>query len=123
MSTLYIKNMVCKRCIMVVQNEVNSLGLEISNLKLGEVTLRKDLTCSEKIALQGALEPLGFKVIDDKKSRIIEQIKSIIITLVHYEDNDAKTKLSAILSKKLNLDYNYLSNLFSEVGGTTIEKY
>ena len=115
--------MVCNRCLMVVQEEMNKLGLEIENMKLGEVTLQKELNRTERDALQGALVLLGFQVIDDKKSRIIEQIKNVIINLVHYEDNETKTNLSDILSKKLHHDYNYLSNLFSEVESTTIEKY
>ena len=123
MSILFIKNMVCNRCIMVVQDEMKKLGLEIIKMKLGEVTLEKELTSHERDALQGALVPLGFQLIDDKKSRIIEQIKNVIINLVPYEDNDAKTNLSDILSGKLNHDYNYLSNLFSEVESTTIEKF
>ncbi len=123
MTTLFIKNMVCNRCIMVVQNEVDKLGLDAKNVKLGEVTFEKELTGKEKNKLSEALVPLGFEVIDDKKSRMIEQIKNIIIDLVHHQDNDIKTNLSNVLSNKLNHDYNYLSNLFSEVVGTTIEKY
>ena len=123
MNLLFIKNMVCNRCIMVVQNEMNKLGLEVESTKLGEVNLKKELTSGERDALVSSLKPLGFQVIDDKKSRMIEQIKNVIINLVHYEDNDAKTNLSDILSKKLNHDYNYLSSLFSEVESTTIEKY
>lgn len=123
MSTLFVKNMVCNRCIMVVQNELEKLGLEFSNIKLGEVTLAKELTVTERTLLEQELVALGFEVIDDKKSRIIEKIKNIIIDLVHHQDNDTKNNLSDILSEKINHDYNYLSNLFSEVEGTTIEKY
>ena len=123
MSKVFIKNMVCNRCIVVVQDEMKKLGLEIENIKLGEVTLEKDLTSGQRVALQEILVPLGFEVIDDKKSRIIEQIKNVIINLVHYEDNNLKSNLSDVLSKKLNHDYNYLSSLFSEVESTTIEKY
>ena len=123
MSTVFVKNMVCNRCIVVVQDEMKKLGLEIENIKLGEVTLEKDLTSGERVALRKILVPLGFEVIDDKKSRIIEQIKNVIINLVHYEDNNLKSNLSDVLSKKLNHDYNYLSSLFSEVESTTIEKY
>ena len=115
--------MVCNRCIMVVQNEMDKLELAVENIKLGEVTLKKEPTAGERNALKGALVSLGFQVIDDKKSRMIEQIKNVIIELVHHQDNDAKTNLSDILSYKLNHDYNYLSNLFSEVENTTIEKY
>ena len=73
--------------------------------------------------LSEALVRLGFQIIDDKKSRIIEKIKNIIIELVHHQDNDTKTNLSEVLSNKLHHDYNHLSNLFSEIEGTTIEKY
>lgn len=123
MRVLFIKNMVCNRCIMVVQNEMDKIGLKVENIQLGEVTLEKEPTSVERAALEGALVSLGFQVIDDKKSRMIEQIKNVIIDLVHHQNNDAKTNLSDILSEKLNHDYNYLSNLFSEVESTTIEKY
>lgn len=123
MTTLFIKNMVCSRCITVVQSELDKLGIISKNVKLGEVTLEKELSEAQKKVLDETLVPLGFELIDDKKSRIIEGIKNVIIDLVHYRDNDAKANLSDILGKKLNHDYNYLSNLFSEVEGTTIEKY
>lgn len=123
MSSLFIKNMVCNRCIMVVRQELEKLGLEIKNIKLGEVTLGREATYKEREQIESVLVPLGFELIDDKKSRIIEKIKTIIIDLVHHQDNDSKTNLSELLSSKLHHDYNYLSNLFSEVEGTTIEKY
>lgn len=123
MSTLFIKNMVCNRCIMVVQHELHKLGLAINNIKLGEVTLADELTPEEKNKLEKALVPLGFQIIDDKKSRVIERIKNVIIDLVHHQDSDTKMNLSDVLSSKLHHDYNYLSSLFSEVEGTTIEKY
>jgi AraC-like DNA-binding protein len=123
MDKLFIKNMVCNRCIMVVQNELDKLGMDVKNIKLGEVTLAKQPTSKERTTLEKALIPLGFEFIDDKKSRIIEQIKNTIIDLVHHHNNDIKTNLSDLLSDKLHHDYNYLSNLFSEVEGITIEKY
>ena len=119
MTTLFIKNMVCDRCIMVVQAELDKLSLNAKNIKLGEVILDKEITPAEKDTLVKILAPLGFEVIDDKKSRMIEKIKSIIIDLVHHQDNEIKTNLSNILSNALHNDYNY----FSEVEGTTIEKY
>jgi len=115
--------MVCNRCIMVVQNELSKLGLEAKHIKLGEVTLENEPTGEVKKKLENALTQVGFELIDDKKSRIIEQIKNIIIDIVHYQDNSTRTNLSDVLSSQLHHDYNYLSNLFSEVEGTTIEKY
>ena len=115
--------MVCNRCILVVQNELDKLGIEATNIKLGEITLKNDLTTKEREELENVLDPLGFQVIDDKKSRMIEKIKNVIIDLVHHQDNDAKTNLSDVLSDALHHDYNYLSNLFSDIEGTTIEKY
>lgn len=122
-SPLFIKNMVCKRCIIVVQNELDKLGLKTKSVKLGEVILKDKPTSDEKRGLEEALGSMGFEVIDDKKSRVIEKIKNIIIDLVHHQQADIKTNLSDILADQLHHDYNYLSNLFSEIEGTTIEKY
>lgn len=115
--------MVCNRCIIVVKNELDKLGIEPIDVQLGEVIFEKELTTQEKNNLDKVLISLGFELIDDKKSRLIEKIKSIIIDLVHHQENESKTNISDVLSSKLFHDYNYLSNLFSEVEGTTIEKY
>ncbi len=123
MTPLFIKNMVCNRCIMAVKSELDKLEIDPTDVQLGEVTLEKELTTQEKEKLSKALVSLGFEMIDDKKSRLIEKIKNTIIDLVHHQGNETKTNLSDVLSSKLFHDYNYLSNLFSEVEGTTIEKY
>ena len=123
MTTLFIKNMVCNRCIMAVQNELDKLGIHPNTIKLGEVILGKELKTDEIENINKAILPLGFELIDDKKSRIIGRIKNIIIDLVHHQNNETKTNLSDVLSSELHHDYNYLSNLFSEIEGTTIEKY
>ena len=115
--------MVCNRCIMVVQNEIEKLGVPVNHIRLGEVTLDRELSASERTTLDSTLTDLGFELIDDRKSRIIEQVKTAIINLVHHQEGDRKHNLSEVLSKTLNHDYSYLSNLFSEVEGTTIEKY
>ena len=120
---VYIKNMVCNRCIMVVKTELEKLGFQTVNLTLGEVELEKDIDDNEKSIINRHLQSFGFELIDHKKSRIIEKIKTIIINLVHYQENEIKTNLSEMLSSQLHHDYNYLSNLFSEVEGTSIEKY
>ena len=123
MAKLFIKNMVCNRCIMAVENELKKLEVHASNIQLGEAELERNLTPEEKVQLNTALTDLGFELIDDKKSRIIEKIKNVIIDMVHHKDYDGKTNLSDVLRGELHHDYNYLSNLFSEVEGTTIEKY
>lgn len=123
MEKLFIKNMVCNRCILVVKNELEGLGLHPTEVKLGEVRLPEAVPASTKSAISAALEPLGFQLIDDRRSQLIESIKSAIIALVHQEDQTLKTNLSDYLSEKLNQEYSYLSSLYSEVEGATIEKY
>lgn len=123
MTKLFIKNMVCNRCVMAVQQEADKLGLQVKSIKLGELILENEIKTEQKKTLEINLTALGFEVIDDKKSRIIEKIKNVIVKLVHHQDNELKNNLSNVLSDELQHDYNYLSNLFSEVEGTTIEKY
>jgi YesN/AraC family two-component response regulator len=123
MAIIYIKNMVCSRCIMVVRSVTQELHLPAQDIELGEVNFNRTLTKDEKDSLSKALSPLGFEIIDSKKSRTIEQIKNSIIQIVHHHTERMNTNLSEYLSQKLHHDYNYLSNLFSEVEGITIEKY
>lgn len=120
---LYIKNMVCNRCKMVVKSEFDKLGYHTTAVELGEVEIKNELTEIEKQNLNIALQKFGFNLIDDKKSRLIERVKTLVVELVHYNNNDLKTNLSDYISSRLNHDYNYISNLFSDVEGTTIEKY
>jgi AraC-like DNA-binding protein len=120
---LYIRNMVCNRCIMVVQAELEKMGHQPSHVSLGEVTLEQDITDQEKKQLDERLQSLGFAIIDDKKSQLIEKIKTLIIELVHQQNSHLKTNLSDWLISHLHHDYTYMTNLFSEVEGTTIEKY
>ncbi|WP_442794645.1 AraC family transcriptional regulator [Pelobium manganitolerans] len=123
MPKLFIKNMVCKRCIIAVENELQKLDLKASLIELGEVTLQENPNLLQKANLEKALSKIGFELIDDRKSRIIEKIKNTIIVLVHQQNNHAKLNLSDLLSEELHQDYSYLSNLFSEIEGITIEKY
>lgn len=123
MKRLYIRNMVCGRCKMVVKSEFEQLGLPVVSVALGEVELEEEINEDQKQALLQRLHLLGFDLIDDKKSKTIEKIKTLIIDLVHHQNNELKTNLSDYLSKNLLQDYNSLSNLFSEVENTTIEKY
>ena len=120
---LHIKNMVCNRCIMVVEDQLKRLGLQPLSVELGVAILQTRVTDEVYHSVKEALEPFGFELMDDKKSQVIEQIKDAIIELVHYKDSDLKVNLSDHLASKLNRDYSSLSKLFSEVTNTTIEKY
>ena len=120
---LYIKNMVCIRCKMSVESELKKLGLHYSYIELGETEIMEDLTAEQLKQLGNALEKSGLQLMDDKKSILVERIKTTIIDLVHFRDDQIRVNLSDYLSEKLNHNYTYLSNLFTEVRGTTIEKF
>ncbi len=120
---LHIRNMVCTRCKIMVKSVMENIGLKVITVELGEVFLDRELTEKERIEAERLLQELGFSIIEDKKSQMIEKIKTLIIELVHRQDNQLKTNLSEYLSGYFSHDYNYLSNLFSVVEGTTIERY
>lgn len=120
---LYVKNMVCNRCIMVMKNELETAGIRFSAVELGEITLVEKPSEKQLQQWKERIQQLGFESIDDKKSRIAEKIKNHIVSLVHHSTESIKVNLSVYLSEKLQYDYSYLSNLFSEVTGKTIEKY
>lgn len=120
---LYIKNMVCSRCKMVVKSVFESLGINPISIELGEVELKNDIPENQKQALLKKLRAIGFDLIDDKKSKTIDKIKTLIIDLVQNKNNDLKGNLSDYISQELHQDYTTMSNLFSEVENSTIEKY
>ena len=115
--------MVCNRCKMVLQAQLESTGLHLLTINLGEVDIEENLSKEQLIMLGNTLKSVGFELIDNKKKQTIEKIKNIIITLVHHSEHDIKTNLSVFITSQIHQDYNYLSNLFSEVEGMTIEKY
>ena len=115
--------MVCSRCLMAVNSELEKASIPAVSVELGEIELKNEPSRRQLEQLSAGLKHLGFELIDDKKSRLIEKIKNEIIKLVHHSDAPIKSNLSDHLSHKLNYEYTYLSNLFSEVEGTTIEKY
>ena len=122
--TLYIKNMVCDRCKMVVKAELNKIGLHTDKVDLGEVELaEKEISVSQLNEARKMLEQLGFELIDDRRTWIVEQIKIAIIELVRYQSDENKIKHSEYLSNQLNLDYPFLSKVFSEEEDITIEQY
>lgn len=122
--TLHIKNMVCLRCKMTVESELKRLGFNPLSIELGEVKFEQNLS-SEKIeTIENALNKYGFEVITDKRSQIVEQIKTAAIEYIYQNDADERRiNFSDYLEKKLLKDYTYLSNLFTEMVGSTIEKY
>ena len=120
---LYIRNMVCDRCLMAVRQVLIDEGIEYRHLQLGEVELSAEPSAEQLERLSARLKFLGFELLDDKKSRIVEKIKLTIISIIHQSDDELNLKLSAMLTDKLGMDYHYLSTLFSSVEGITIEKY
>ena len=120
---LYIKYMVSLRCKMVVKDELRKLGINYSNISLGQVELADDITRSQLENIRTALKQSGLELMDDKKSVLIEKIKDVVIEMVHYEDELPKVNFSDYLTEKLGYNYTYLANLFSETEGTTIEHF
>lgn len=120
---LYIKYMVSLRCKMLVKEELNKLGIQYTTVSLGEVEVNDDLTQVQHDQIKSALSKAGLELMDDKKSMLIERIKNVIIEMIHYSDEVPKINFSVYLSEKLNYDYTYLSNLFSETEGTTVEHF
>lgn len=119
---LYIKYMVSNRCKMLVREELKKLGLHFI-VNMGEVEIMENITDEQREQIRLALRESGLELMDDKKAMLIEKIKTIIIEMVHYTDELPKSNFSDYLSEKLNHDYTYLANLFSEYQGTTIEKF
>lgn len=121
---LHIKNMVCNRCIKVVKEELEKLELHIQHIELGRVEVSSELLPDKLQQLRKVLEENGFELVDDKKSQLIDRIKTLIIEKVHYSESSYDSMNSSdYLAKELGYDYSYLSKLFSSVEGITIEKF
>lgn len=120
---LYIKNMVSIRCKMLVKSELERLNLPHKTVELGEVELEENISDQKREKLKQALLKSGLVLMEDKKSVLVEKIKTIIIEMIHYTDELPKVNYSMYISQKLNLNYTYLANLFAEVKGTTIEQF
>lgn len=124
-TTLYIRNMVCNRCIMVVSNDLNKLGLDVRSITLGEAIIGGELSRAmlEKVKL--ALEKDGFELIEDRRVKTIEQIKLAVLNLVRSDslETDTGEKNSAYIARQLGQEYAGLSTLFSSLEGVTIEQY
>ena len=115
--------MVCIRCKMIVKDELLKLGIHPIRVELGEAELAESVTTEQFSQLKTGLHRWGLELMDDKRAVLIEKIKNVIIETIHYDDEELLVNFSVHLSEKLNYDYTYLSNLFSEVQGTTIEHF
>ena len=120
---IYIKYMVSLRCKMVVKEELKKLGLHFIVVDLGEVEIMEALSESQREALKMGLHDSGLELMDDKRAVLIEKIITVIVEMVHYSDELPKINYSDFISEKLQYDYTYLSNLFSEVKGITIQQF
>ena len=114
--------MVCLRCKMLVRDELSKLKLHFTSVELGEVEI-EEISIGMRENIRAALITSGLELMDDKKSVLIQQIKTVVIEMVHYAEEAMTANFSTFLSKKLQHDYTYLANLFSEVQGTTIEQF
>jgi YesN/AraC family two-component response regulator len=120
---LLIKNMVSLRCKLIVKSELEKMDLHYTVVELGEVEIMEELNSLQQQELKRGLLKFGLELLEDKKSMLIEKIKNIVVEMIHYSDEPPTFNFSAYLADKLDYDYNYLCNLFSEVKGTTIEHF
>ena len=120
---LYLKYMVSLRCKLFVQNELEKLGYKYANVDLGVVEVIKEMQPLQITEFKRALLQVGLELMDNKKSILIENIKNIIVEMIHHNDNLPKVNYSEYISEKLGYDYTYLANTFSEVKGMTIQHF
>ena len=120
---LYIKNMVCNRCIMVVKNEFERNGLKPLAVHMGEVELNEEPSGPKLAKINSDLNKLGFEILDDKRQKLIERIKSLLIEKIQTGEIEEHFTISEFLNSKLNKEYSTLSRLFSEVEGITLEHF
>jgi len=120
---LHIKNMVSNRCIIAVKEVLTKLELHYVLVELGEVEIMENISANKRLQLKQELKELGFELLEDKRAALIEKIKVAVIEMVHYSDEIIKVNFSDYLSEKLDHDYTYLANVFSETQGITIEHF
>lgn len=120
---LYIKYMVSLRCKMLVKEELQKMGINYVFVDLGVVDILEDITETQRRELKENLLSSGLELLDDKKAILIERIKNVITEMIHYSDELPQMNYSDYISEKLGLDYTYLSNVFSEVKGITIQQF
>lgn len=120
---LYIKYMVSHRCKMMVKEELKKMGIHYVIVNLGMVEILEDITMQQREELKRCLKKSGLELLDDKRSILVEKIKVVIIEMIHYSEEEPKMNYSDYISEKLDYDYTYLANVFSEVKGITIQQF
>jgi AraC-like DNA-binding protein len=123
LNKLFIKNMVCNRCIMTVENIFKENGINYNHVSLGEVDLPEKLTKEKIDMIETSLHKVGFELIESRVNKIIEDIKQAIMEYINLGLDSQNEKLSSFITNKISYDYSYLSDLFSSVEGKTIEQF
>jgi len=120
---IHIKNMVCPRCISAVSTILLELAIPYGSIKLGEVEFASSLNKKTIKTFSKALQDSGFSLINDRRSQLIEQMKTLVVDKIHHSSGELDIKWANYISEKLHLDYKYLSSLFSSVESITFEQY
>jgi AraC-like DNA-binding protein len=120
---IYIKNMACESCKVVVKNALEELDIKTVKVELGEIETKEDISDKEKILLNNKIKTVGLELLEKKQGVLIEKIRKVIIDYIYNSDEKPDVNLSVLLSEKLNHSYTYLANFFSEVEASTIAQY
>ena len=120
---IYIKNMACESCKVVVRDALEELGIPTVEVGLGEIVTKVDVSDEDKLALNKKIKKVGLELIEKKDGILIEKIRQIILDYVYKSDEKPGVNFSTLLSEELNMSYTYLANFFSEIQATTIEQY
>ena len=121
---LYIRNMVCPRCVTAVEDTLSKLNIPYSEVVLGKATIEIDKAEIDLDNLDSELQKIGFELINDKNRELVSRIKALIISYIHHSDNmDMKINFSDYIAKEIGKDYSFISSIFSKMESTTIEKY
>lgn len=120
---IYIKNMACESCKIVVKDALEELGIPLVKVDMGEIETREDVSDDDKLKLNGKIKKAGLELLEKKQGVLIEKIRQVMVDYVYKSDEKPNIKFSVLLSEELNLSYTYLANFFSEVEATTIEQF
>ncbi len=120
---IYIKNMACESCKIVVKDALEDLGIPLVKVDLGEIETREDVSDEDKLKLNSKIKKAGLELLEKKQGVLIEKIRQVAVDYVYKSDEKPNIKFSVLLSEELNLSYTYLANFFSEVEATTIEQF